>query len=57
MKSNRMKTLKIVGALVALVGWGIGLIGASIDDAKMEEAVSEEVTRQLDEREKAEKKS
>ena len=45
-KSNE-KTVKIIGTVVTLVGFGISIIQKQLDDKKLEEMVRKEVQRQL----------
>lgn len=47
-KMNKDKTLKIVGTVVTLVGFGITFIQKQLDDRKLEDLVKKEVQRQLE---------
>lgn len=44
---NKDKTIKIIGTVVTLVGFGISIIQKQLDDKNLEEKVRKEVERQL----------
>ena len=44
---NNEKTVKIIGTVVTLVGFGISIIQKQLDDKKLEEMVRKEVQRHL----------
>lgn len=44
---NKDKTIKIIGTVVTLVGFGISIIQKQLDDKNLEEKVRLEVERQL----------
>lgn len=44
---NKEKTIKLVGMVITIIGFGIGIVQKQLDDKKLEDLVQKEIQKQL----------